>query len=518
MKNPLKAFSLILLFVANTVVAAPRSAAAYHCGGSVESRVWDAWDNGGRGIARDRMIADRLLKQGDSYALYDLEITFHNLLSMTVRCGRQDRLLQFANDWQVVYSKLESIPGPDTLRGILKYSKYALMEQSLVPAAYKGQGWVCRGGSMCSAKNRLIDKEVELFSIQGMGLLSDLAYALSKSSVNRTPRGEKFISQTVEVALDGLSRWSGPGERERWRQYTGIDPSVVTDGASKWFFTDRELWQIAIYANVAGILENRPKLKARLDPQGDQLRIRGEALMDLLAFFKSRLTLSTIYVSGYGLVQTADIDQGFWRLYKDNRYASYTDSAPPFQCLNTKDPDSGRVNISVNGISPVPDLGWDFSHARRLVHVLDALDRSRTAMKFVFGVSDSQLPQANLGKRFAGQLLAYVWNGDLEFPLFANWMSGANGWYRVGYDNGTARCVVGFPPYGLSDSFPTGGYVEWGKYYPVIRRLGGVLYRLGESKHGRDMAFMNSYYPGLGSRSIVTDELMFWPSLVMALK
>ena len=50
-------------------------------------------------------------------------------------------------------------------------------------------------------------------------------------------------------------------------------------------------------------------------------------------------------------------------------------------------------------------------------------------------------------------------NGDATQPLFSNYWSGVNGWYRVAYDNGADQCREGYPPYGLTDSFPTGGYL-----------------------------------------------------------
>ncbi len=117
------------------------------------------------------------------------------------------------------------------------------------------------------------------------------------------------------------------------------------------------------------------------------------------------------------------------------------------------------VQVSPDTVPKRQDTGWDISHARRLVHALDALERNRDAMKAIFSLNDGQLPAIGLPSAFAGTLVAVVWNGDTANPLFSNHWSGANGWYRVAYDNGTGQCREGSPPYGLADSFPTGGYI-----------------------------------------------------------
>lgn len=40
-------------------------------------------------------------------------------------------------------------------------------------------------------------------------------------------------------------------------------------------------------------------------------------------------------------------------------------------------------------------------------------------------------------------------------------MDGTNGWYRVNYSN---RPLFGYPPFGMSNSAPDGGYALWSRY------------------------------------------------------
>ncbi len=98
-----------------------------------------------------------------------------------------------------------------------------------------------------------------------------------------------------------------------------------------------------------------------------------------------------------------------------------------------------------------------------------------------------------------------------------NYWSGANGWYRVGYDNGSGRCVAGYGPHQLSDAFTTGGFVTWQSLYPVIGRLGRRIYAAAEGDPAQ-RAFVASYYSGLAGTASpdnrMLTRLMFWPTLV----
>jgi hypothetical protein len=61
-----------------------------------------------------------------------------------------------------------------------------------------------------------------------------------------------------------------------------------------------------------------------------------------------------------------------------------------------------------------------------------------------------------------------------------------NGWYRVGY-NGQD---FGYPPYGLTDAVPKGGYGFWAKYNSDIGVLMQALLDLSASED----PFIIQYY------------------------
>jgi hypothetical protein len=88
----------------------------------------------------------------------------------------------------------------------------------------------------------------------------------------------------------------------------------------------------------------------------------------------------------------------------------------------------------------------------------------------------------------------------------------------VAYDNGTGQCREGTPPYGLTNSFLTGGYALWGQWMPELRALGLALVSLAESREANDISFMLMHYRSLTnevSSSIgMVNNMMFWPSLV----
>lgn len=511
-------FSALLVLLTITiaspeVVAAQSKAGAYECGGAVETRIWSTWNKRGRAHAKDELIRDRLLGQGDTYALYDLEIAYHNLLAMAVRCGRDERLLQFAKDWWPAFSGLRPVSSSGSIADIVAGSSDAPMARM----QSDGLAWICRGGSDCNKANRLLGKEVRLVSMQGLALFVELANHL-KQRQRVDPVTELFVSRTRDVTIDHLNRWGGEKDIAALKAATIIKDGEIADGRSTWLFTDSALWQIGLYAELAGLLHENQN---RYDAEDGEEAVPRDAIKVLLAFFNSRLSYRSTSSASLSAATVADLDGGYWRHYKDGRYAGYEGKKPPAECKSGE----GSLGIRYDDTVPVPpvvrDLGWDISHARRLVHVLASLDRNREAMKSVYGLAEEELPPTGLAERFSAQMVASIWNHDPRRPLFSNWMSGANGWYRVGYDNRTGRCVQGFPPYGLSDAFATGGYVTWARYHPLLAALGRTIYDSAQSEAHDDVKFVQRYYPSLAfkagrqpSQAQLIGRMMFWPTLV----
>ena len=286
----------------------------------MEAAVWSLWEGKGRAYARDVLISERLLRNGDTYALYDLEITFHNLVAMAARCGREGRLAQFAKDWTPAFSKLEPVPLPNSPQKLVSYSRSAWAEGTLAPASQQGEAWVCRGGSICNTTNRLVGTEARLVSAQGLALFTELAYRLSRLN-ERDAAAEAFIAKAGDAAIDHLKRWGDGKAVAGWKAVAGIKAGDIRDGQSKWFFTDLHLWQIGIYADLAGLLQQRPALGGT--PEGQADVVPRDAIKALLALLKARLSYRTVALPSGGEGLAADLDRGYWRNYKDGRYAGY---------------------------------------------------------------------------------------------------------------------------------------------------------------------------------------------------
>lgn len=491
----------LVLWIAQAAVWAASSAegADFVCGGKLEAQIWQLWDSSAREYLQTRQFAQRLKEQGDTYALYDVQTYTHNLVAMAHRCQRMDRLEQLADLLGTAYSKLEV--DPDSKAGL---------------------AWVCKGGAVCNNKNRLINRELMLASVQFLGLVMSVANGLAYST---QVRQDPFIEQATLVSIQHLRRWSHPQALQRLEKQLAANWQDVKDGSSALVFTDKSLWMIAIYADLAGLLKQRPELISKVSLTDQQRLAMAKHLSLLLRLFSARITVMETVGPNGKMIKLAELDRGFWRLFADNRYAGYTGSQKPARCVPQPD-GPPRIQMALDAdnlakIKPLDEIGWDISHARRLVHAFDAIERNRQAMREVFGVEESILPSTATRQAFAQQLIVKVWNGDIERPLFTNYWSGANGWYRVAYDNSRPRCVEGYPPFGLSDSFPTGGYASWARHAPEIRTLGRRLYELSHAKDEASRSFMNQYYSGLGEKASsgtrMLNELMFWPSLVEAL-
>jgi hypothetical protein len=490
-------FSALLLMLVNRTVMAQQDA-RFECGGAVEAEIWGVWDANVRNFLDDRQLQERLLKQGDVYALYDFETYIYNAASMARRCHRIARLREMAKLIHAAYRALQ--PG--------------------TPVS-PGRRWVCRGGAICSEKNRLLNNEVALDSAQFLGLATSVAGALASSGA-MDEDADLFIADTIQVTAEHLLRWGDDAGIDRLRRLAEATPNDVENNSSALFFSDHELWLIAIYAELSGLLQSQARRSAGQIRLTDDSRARMRRhLIALLRFFARRTSFQQAPNGPLAGLRTADLDRGYWRLLDANRYAAYEQETKPVECVPSENSEGGfklRIRVPPEAVRRRADIGWDFSHMRRLVPALDALERNRAAIIEIFHLTEAQMPPAGLGKAFAATLVSTIWNGDPARPLFANYWSGANGWYRVAYDNGSGKCVEGYPPYGMSEAFLTGGYIAWARYLPVIGTLGLTLYDLIENPDPENSAFTAKYYSGLASTASMQDRtltrFMFLPSLV----
>ena len=477
-----------LLLLALACWGAPaRSAGSFECGGSVEARTWALWEGQARSLLGNAVIRDAFAARGDTYVLYDLQGYLHNLVAMAERCGRRERLADIASLLMPTLDALSEVRG-------------------------QGPGWICRGGRVCTSANRMLGDEVVLYSAQYMALLTGLARGLSGEG-----EADDVVERIVRLAVAHLDRWaSAPGGFRTAERLAARSPESVRDGSSRLLFTDADLWILTFAADVAGIVDARSDLQPLLAAEPARRQRRNEAVADLSRLLVARLSLRSVNSQRLGArVVLADIDRGYWRLYPDSRFAGYAGNEPPLACGSTRASEAGDAAPQV---SIVDSIGWDFSHARRLVHAAASLDRHREAFRSTYAVPAASVPPAGLSAAFAAQLANDVWNGDAEWPLFANYWDGSNGWYRVGHDRGAAGCLAGYPPFGLSDAFVTGGFPVWSRHVPLLGTLARRLFELTERADDASRAFLRHRYAALSDEAArstrVLTQLMFWPALV----
>lgn len=493
----LHAFILAHVFLLPINVSLAGTDSTYECGGVVETEVWNLWDHNVSIYLNHWLLQERLLKQGDVWALYDFQTYTHNVVSMARRCDRTNRLRKIAALIDVAYKALEG-----------------------GTSSSPGRRWVCRGGRRCSDKNRMINTEVKLCSLQFLGVASSTANALALSEADLSDDDKAFVNDTVQIVLEHLLRWSNEQAVHSIQQAKNAKPQDINSGSSALFFTDKPLWLITIYAELAGILQSQGNLDLEGIPSENRAQLALH-LNELLQFFSARTSMRHVNNERLGEVDLADIDRGYWRRYIENRYAGYERTEKPVVCVysgNDKNKFQLEVRVPPDRVPLRKDIGWDISHARRFVHALDALERNRQALKNLFHLKEEQLPLPNITIAFANTLVSLVWNGDKEKPLFSNYWSGANGWFRVGYDNGTGQCREGIPPYGLTFTFLSGGYITWARYQPIIGMLGQRLYELISHPDGGSSAFILKYYSRFSKsaspQNKVHSKFKFLPSLV----
>ena len=293
-----------------------------------------------------------------------------------------------------------------------------------------------------------------------------------------------LVSRTVNVILD-----IPEGERtENMNALIAEYAPVLKSHYDRWVFADQGIFQVTGWGGDRGLFNHSQFVKERLNREfkgpeycnaitdtdmwilagviemlaahkREPVRVpidkpRRKEYLDYAAlgirFIRSRLTENALKDFDGKPVKGWNFDLGAWDTHSGYGYAGYTGETFP-----TKKDKQAPVQA-----------GWDISHARRLVHVLETLHNNRK-------VTGQSFPTREDLIRFANQLLYGVFNRDFKKPLFTNFMDGTNGWYRVNY---AGRKNFGYGPYHLSNSVATGGYGLWAKYNPDIKRVTDALW------------------------------------------
>ncbi len=458
--------------------------------GEIHNQVIHSWNV----YYRDYFASElkkRLFQDGDTYVLYDVQIGgLQSFVEMTRRCKDTQQIAELVDLLNPVFSALKPISSADS-----------------------STGWICTGGSICTAYG-FLGKEVPLCSVQFLGLLGALATTVAENILpdQQTIAEKTFLTNTFNTMAVQLNRWFTGDYFNAVNKRLNITSADIKDGSSKYFFTDRDLWYLTVLSDLSelhqfGIQPLRDGKKAFEDLQNKKDGIR--KIFDL---FLDRTFLTP---SSNGV--RAEIDKGFWRYHFDNRYAKYTGLESPVTWKKGND-DEWKMDTQVEWDSTYlsNDIAWDISHARRLVPALETFARNRENIKKVWAYDYPTFDPIALRQAYANQIVEKIWNGDIDYPLFSNFWSGDNGWYRVAYANQTGRQFIGYPPYGLNTSLPKGGYPIWGTFHPTLRTIFRNIFELSQTNDVKARLFISENYNGLSRNSSIDtiQDLSFLSDLV----
>lgn len=457
-----------------TAAHAADSAANFSCTGNVHARVIAIWQH----VARPyfaQQIDVGLNRIHEVYVLYNVQEEAQDFVEMTRRCKDGREIDQLAATLEPAFHSLQPLPG--------------------LPHV---QGWVCSGGHTCTSANHLLGTEVQLVSAQFLGLIGAVATDIVENvpEPDRTPAERTFLTSAATAMAIQVNHWLSPSYFQHTAQRMSMKPADDKTGSSSYFFEDRDLWFMTTLSDLSELHQADVDFTPAATEAFQGLQAKDPGIASLFNLFLKRLTLIPV---PDGL--RAEIDRGFARNLAEYRYARYSAAESPVRCR--KEP-SGRLQSTLQ-VPPQPlyrdpAVGWDTSHARRLVPALSTFVRNSRNIRATFDYSNPDFDPIELQRAFAAQLVGKIWSKNSQYPLFTNFWDGNNGWYRAGYDNGTGACASGTPPWGLSWSVPTGGYLAWGTFDGALRAIGERLYQLLYAKDAKSREFIDRYYPQIAAQ------------------
>lgn len=334
-----------------------------------------------------------------------------------------------------------------------------------------------------------LGRESILASSQFLYLVSDAITVITNiGQAERTSTMQEFVRKFIPILLDHYKRWIfdeiGPFQVRGWG--CKVKGKYVTTGMNHFEFitkmlkrelgdcdssgycngvTDTDMWIIAGVSNLLAASKKASQL-VPIPPEDS------ERLFNYLAvgleLIKDRFTYKNLKDFEGKPVEGANFYIGVWDDHPEYAYTGYSEEGYPI------------------GIEPQrkKGVGWDLSHARRFVHVFDALFRNKDLLNLEF-------PTEALMEKLANQLIYGVFNRDFKKPLFTNFMDGTNGWFRVGYNE---RIGFGYGHWDMSIAVLTGGYGFWAKYNKDVETVFCVLREMLESNDPDVRKHMTEHY------------------------
>jgi hypothetical protein len=439
----------------------------------VHSEAIQLWEQAAKPYVTHQ-IEEALNNEGDVYVLYFTQEEMQSFVEMVRRCNDTTQLNELATTLNEAFKSLRPLPDDPTERQ-----------------------WVCSGGHTCTAANKELGREVQLCSAQFLGLLgavaTDIVEIVPKS--DRTQAENAFLANAMSAMATETNRWLSAVYFSSVIRRTAIKPADIKDGSSQNFFVDKDLWMMTTLSDLSELYGADVRMPPDAKNAIAELQAKSDEISAMFSLFLDRINLT-----GPAGERRALLDEGYWRNFADFKYALYNGSLSPVECAR----DSSGQAIKRTRVAPDPayidpNMGWDISHARRLVPALATFTRNKANLRKVFGYESVSFEPAALQLAFSNQIVAMIWNKNPAYPLFGNFWDGQNGWYRAGFDDGSGKCEPGQGPYSLSQSFATGGYIEWSGVNTTVGTLGARIYQLLNSKDLMAVKFLTRYYPLLGT-------------------
>ncbi|GAB4296211.1 MAG: hypothetical protein Kow0068_20690 [Marinilabiliales bacterium] len=436
-----------------------------------------------------------MLNSENPYRLYNIEVYTINL----IEAAGKTKDINLIDSLAALYNiALKDLISTDTY--------YLPYNQKIDTIKFKKpyKLWLNKTKYLTDSMYKDVNIEVILNSIQFSYAVTrtiNLSLLFDNEQLNNTVNINKLADEYWDIIVnDQLYRWIF-GEKlfniESWGCIKGNynHNELIDLKANEKFrktvshckaITDCDLWIMACVAEILMINEKAPQRFPIADSLKNNFK---EYLNKSLQLVKSRYY--QVKVKDFNNTKTTALqfDIKAWIDHIDNRYARIeTDSIP----LNIKP-------------KKLKKIGWDISHARRLVSCLNTFYNYNL-------IFNTGFPDSTDMKKIANNFAYNVFNGDFTNPLFSNYMDGTNGWYRLGY-----KCQnCGYGPYDLAISALTGGFFIWEKYNNDLKPLKTIMFKHIKENSGHWQKYYGRYFEnGHKTEPVIPMNLKSFDSVIL---
>lgn len=322
-----------------------------------------------------------------------------------------------------------------------------------------GQVWLSGGNEI-----RLVSAEwvyVLARVIDGISAIPPAQRTANMNAVTQTfvpvvaAHTKRWVFETPFWTLSGCPSSYAPNHL----QYLAVLQALPLGGGHSFCngLIDTDLWIMAAGSELLRAAVNDASLVnlAALGINQSSLSNYARTSGDLL---RARLVPTSLTRTNGGAAQGLDFEPGsFSDLESESGWSGYTGTSFPTS-------PNGAVLVPP---ATSPNAGWDISHLRPFLHLVNSLRRLRTITGSSFPTDGEMTALSN---QFAYGLLV---GGNTQWPQFSNYLSGWNGWYRVNYNG---RPGFGYGPSDLGNTaFMEGAYGLWAPWNPDLKALNARL-------------------------------------------